>query len=81
MKKYALAILSFFDNDNKLFVVEAETEQKAVIKALSIFNGKEEETNDKDTLKWINSMENKTIEEIQQELFDGDISLSNVVEL
>ena len=82
MKKFAVAILSFFDNDNKLFVVEAETEQKAIIKALSIFNSENgEETKDKDFLEWINSMEKKTVEEIQQELFDGDMSLSNVVEL
>lgn len=82
MKKYAVAILSFFDNQNKLFVVDAKTDTQAMIKTILAFKEESgEDMNDADTLEWIEDMKEMTIEDIQQCLFDSDMSISKPTQI
>jgi len=77
MKKYAVAVLSFFENENKVFIVEADNESEAMGKALVLFN----ENNDEDYTEWVNELSQKTVEKIQEECFDGEIAISKPVEI
>lgn len=70
--KYAVAVLSFFENENRVSIVESNSEVEAMVKVLS--SG--DKMLDEDYVKWIDEMLLKTVEEIQQECFDGDIAIS-----
>lgn len=73
--KYAVAVLSFFENENRVSIIEANSEVEAMVKVLS--SG--DKMLDEDYVKWIDEMLLKTVEEIQQECFDGDIAISKPV--
>ena len=55
MKKYIVGILSMFENDLKLFKIEAESDYEAVKKGMIEFSGDEE--NRKYEIDWQNSNE------------------------
>lgn len=78
MKKYAIGVLSFFQNENKVFIVKAKNDNEAMRKALSRF--KEEDMDDY-VKEWIENMKNNTLEEIQGLCFDGDIAISLPIEI
>ncbi len=69
MSKYAVAVLSFFDNKNEVKIVEANNERDALILAT-------EESLDVDFLD-----EFETIDELIQYYIDGEISVSRPVKL
>lgn len=73
--KYAVAVLSFYENENRVSVIEADSEVEAMVKVLS--SG--DKTLDEDYVKWIDTMLTKTVEEIQEECSDGDIAISKPV--
>jgi len=73
--KYAVAVLSFFENENRVSIIEANSEVEAMVKVLS--SG--DKMLDDDYVKWIDEMLLKTVEEIQQECFNGDIAISKPV--
>lgn len=73
--KYAVAVLSFYENENRVFIVDANGEVEAMVKALS--SG--DKMPDEDYAQWANEMLTKTVEEIQEECFDGDIAISKPV--
>jgi len=75
--KYAVAVLSFFENENRVFVIEAKNEVEAMVKALSSKDKMLEL--EEDYVKWIDEMLLKTVEEIQEECFNGDIAISKPV--
>lgn len=70
MNKYAVAVLSFFQNENKILIVEAETEPLAMIKALDEFANTENS-------EWLGKY--PTVEEIKQECFNGEIAISTPI--
>lgn len=73
--KYAVAVLSFFENENRVFIVDANNEVEAMVKALS--SG--DKMLDEDYVQWSKNMWTKTVEEIQEECFDGDMAISKPV--
>ncbi|WP_303872020.1 hypothetical protein [Acetobacterium wieringae] len=73
--KYAVAVLSFFENENRVSIVDANSEVEAMIKALS--SG--DKMLDEDYVQWSKPMLTKTVEEIQEECFDGDMAISKPV--
>lgn len=73
--KYAVAVLSFFDNENKVLLVDANSEVEAMVKTLS--SG--DKMLDEEYVQWIETMLAKTVEEIQEECFDGDLAISKPV--
>lgn len=73
--KYAVAVLSFYDNENEVFIVDADSKVEAMVKALSL----QDKMLDADYVRWINKIKTKTVEEIQEECFDGDMSISEPV--
>lgn len=83
MKRYAIGILSFFENENKVFIVEAKDKVNAMIKGLIEFNTPKnnEEKIDKDTLSWIQDMRIKSVQKIQEECFDEEIAISEPIEI
>lgn len=79
--KYAVAIINFFDNENKIFIVEADSESEAMAKAILLSNKKEDEELDEDYIKRAEELSMKTVEEIQNECFDADMSISEPVKI
>lgn len=73
--KYAVAVLNFFDNENKVLLVDANSEVEAMVKTLS--SG--DKMLDEEYVQWIETMLAKTVEEIQEECFDGDLAISKPV--
>ncbi|MEY8352554.1 hypothetical protein AALB39_04265 [Lachnospiraceae bacterium 54-53] len=73
--KYAVAVLSFFENENRISIVDANSEVEAMVKTLS--SG--DKMLDEEYVQWIEVMLTKTVEEIQAECFDGDIAISRPV--
>lgn len=80
MDKYAVAILNFFKNDNKVYITEGESESEAMLKGIIEYNKTDEEI-DEDILEWVESMENKSVDEIIEECFDGDLAVSKPVKI
>lgn len=80
MGKYAVAILDFFKNDNKVYITEGKSEPEAMLKGI-IEHNKSDEKIDEDTLEWIESMKNKSVDEIIEECFDGDLAVSKPVKI
>ncbi|CAG7840841.1 hypothetical protein CLOHAE12215_02265 [Clostridium haemolyticum] len=76
MNKFAVAVLSFFENDNKVFIVEGSNPVEAMCLAIAQFQG---DNMDEDTKDWINSMKNKAVDEVQEICADGDLAVSNPV--
>lgn len=74
MNKYAIALISFFDNENKIFIVEANNEIESMKKALFLFNG----INDESFAGWTTTV-GETIEEVKSYCFNGDIGISSPV--
>ncbi|MFW9874475.1 MAG: hypothetical protein ACFFG0_15320 [Candidatus Thorarchaeota archaeon] len=87
MSKYAVAVTEsigksiFFDNRIETIIVEAENETSAVIKAVKKFIHPESDGILKDEVDWLDSLQTKLIEEIQQELFDADMNASFPVKI
>ena len=80
--KYAVAIINFFDNENKVFLVEANGDSEAMAKAILLSNKTDDvEEIDEDYIKWVNDLANKTVEEIQNICFDADMSISEPVKV
>ena len=75
MNKYAVAILSFFENQNKIFIVDADTEVNAMKKALIDFCKTEQSKKDQE--EWQISWE--TVEDVINECFNGEIGISEPV--
>lgn len=69
MKKFAVAGMSFFDNDLKLEIIEAETWKKALCKH-SVFNY------ENDDLSWLSD----DIEMAKNDAIDGDFTF-DVIEI
>ena len=61
--RFAVAVLSFFDNENKIHIVEATNELEAMNLAMGDLNGM-------DTSCW------STPEQFADALFDQDIAIS-----
>lgn len=75
MNKYAVAILSFFENQNKIFIVEADTEVNAMKKALIKFCTSDEAKKSQE--EWQTSWE--TVDEVINECFNGELGISEPV--
>jgi len=72
--KYAVAIINFFDNENKIHVVEADNEIDAMKKAILKINPESELIiEDYDDLH--------TIEDIKNYMFDVDQSISSPLQI
>lgn len=70
MKKFAVALINFFDNENKIYFVEAENEVEALKKGVI------EQASELDkaiTREWMND-DDYTYKELQGVLFDADMS-------
>lgn len=72
LNKYAVAILALHEHDNRLFVVEAETEGKAIKKALIEF--------DENNAEWVENMSND-VESIVNDAAEGELIISNIIKL
>lgn len=72
MNVYVIAIASLFDNDNKLYKVEAENEIDAMLKALLASSVDSTEG----ILEWWNNMNKESIESIRGEFFNSDLLVS-----
>lgn len=77
-KKYAVAIFSNHDGENKLFIISADTAveaaQLALIEHCPVIHRNEDYTN------WVSKMGN-TIEDIEQGAVNADLSISNIIQL
>lgn len=73
MKKYAVAILSMFENKNEIFFVEETSEVLAVKQALVDFCKLDE--NKEDQKQWNESLPND-LEELIDQLVDGDLAVA-----
>lgn len=67
MKKYAVAVLSFFENVNEVKIVEAENEVKAMLTAVG------------DELSMADDFE--TTEDLKQYYYSGEYAVSKPVEI
>lgn len=78
MKKYAVAVINFFDNDNQVVIVEAKNEITAMAKAAN-YNYQDY----KDYIDWVNEIiaNNDTIDEVKISLADGEIGISTPIEI
>lgn len=56
------------------FIVEAESESSVMAKALTQKN-----SSDEDYVEWVNEMLQKTVEQIQKECFNEDMSISKPI--
>ncbi len=72
MKRYVVSYISFFDNDLKSGIIEAENEQEACIKYMV--------NEDASIQDWISSWKDKSLEVIKYECFNAD-SMINVIEI
>lgn len=81
MKKYAVAVISFFENENTVQIVEASNEIEAVKKAVIVFNNKFDKRNE-ETLKenedWLNEI-SSTLENLLDELINGELGVSKPI--
>ncbi len=75
MNKYAVAILSFFENQNKIFIVEADNDVNAMKKALLDFCTTDERKKDQE--EWQAPWE--TVNDVINECFNGEIGISEPV--
>jgi len=77
MKTFVIGILSFFENENRLFKVTAENEVDAMKQALIEFtNPKYRE----DQIEWNKTIGN-TVAEIQDACFNSDMSITTPMEI
>ena len=67
MKTYVIAAINFHDNLNKIHRIKANSKEEALLKLAGIFGFEIKST--------------LSIEEIQQLLFDGDMSVSDPLEI
>ena len=75
MPKYAVALISFFDNENKIRMVEADDEAGAMIKvAIELMELDHERDAD-----YILSLKGKSAERIQEIVADVDMSISRAL--
>lgn len=79
MNRYAVAVLSAFDNENTVQLVESSDEVQAVIDAVVAFNMKKEDNEkiEQDTRDWLNGYSD--IEDLLDALFNGDLMVSKPV--
>jgi hypothetical protein len=75
--RYAVALLNYFDNVNKLAVVDGATPVDAMIRGAKVNMGLD--ANDADN--WLDSLYGEDVEEIQTAFFDYDMSISLPVPL
>jgi hypothetical protein len=73
MKKYAVAILSLFENNNEIFFVEAEDEVQAIKQGLIDFC-KDEEIKQSQR-EWNLELSN-SVEELKNELINGELAVT-----
>lgn len=86
MNKYAVAVTEFFDNEIKVVIVMAENEKLAMLNAVEKFlHPGPLKLEDGDSLigdtDWLNSLKDYTIEDIQQEIYDADMNVSEAVKI
>ncbi len=72
MNKYAVALLSFYDNENKLFLVRATNEVEAMKQAL--IDTCETDEGRASQAEW--SKDWITIEEVKKHCFNGELAIS-----
>lgn len=73
MKKFVVAILSYFDNENKMFLIEAENSYEAVKKAM-VENASEDYK--KDEVKWQSEEDYpKDYDSLVETLYGADFSV------
>lgn len=83
-KKWAVAVLSFFDSVNHVYIVRASSEQKAMVRALIEYNAEvrpESDPEDSGWKTWVNDMLDKTVPEIIAECNNGELGISKPVEI
>ncbi len=73
MKYYAVAILSLFDNDNKIFLIKAENKVNALKEGLIEFCTNEE---DKNSQRQLNKESSNDYEELTDNLFSMELCCS-----
>jgi len=78
MKKYVTAFLSLFDNENKIFIVEAENARSAL--AIGYVTFCNNPSTSQDDLQWVADFP-EDIESACQCFFDGDICAAHPIEL
>ena len=78
MKKYVVAVISFFDNDLKQFIIEAENEYEAAKKGLIEFTSEEHKASEIEH----QNIEDypKDIDELESYYIDCEIGI-NVIEV
>jgi hypothetical protein len=73
VRKYAVAIISFFENENKVFIVLAPNEREAMIMGLKAFGNGNADSGD-----WADTLP-EDIDAIKQECFNGEIGISSPI--
>jgi hypothetical protein len=82
---YAVAVISFFDNENKVFWVKADNEIDAMIEALNKYSIQNASSSnitfeaDDEHNKFLKTL--TTVEEVQRYCFDGEIGISKPLPL
>jgi hypothetical protein len=74
MNRYAVSVLSFFENENKCFIVSAKDEVSAMKQALIDFCHVDVKS---DWEEWIEHW--GTIEEVKEHAFNGEIAISTPI--
>jgi hypothetical protein len=73
MNKYAIAVISLIENENKVYIINSNTEADAMITALIDFN-----PDDPDFNEWAKSLP-MDIEQIKSHAFNTEIGISSPV--
>ena len=75
MSRYAVAVLNFFDNDNKCYVVDASNEVEAVCRAVCQHN------DDSNISDWVNNIykSGASVDRLLDDLANGEYSVSRPV--
>lgn len=79
MRTFAVGVLNFFDNENEVFIVEAEEPKEAIFKAL-IDSCKTEESK-KHQEEWNNLFEFTTVDSLLNDLANQELAVSIPIEI
>lgn len=90
MNKYAVAVISFFDNENTVQIVDAENEIEAVKRAVITFNTRLSKDNSNKEIveeneNWLNitnsSLDILLLDTLLEELFNGELGVSKPIQI
>lgn len=82
LEKYAVAIMSNFDSDNKVVIVVAENEIEAIVNAIVDFNrvtDEEGENSEAATKNWLKQFTD--VKSLLEALYDAELNVSTPIRL